>query len=67
MTNSKQYKRITVKSLVEMKSNMEKISMLTAYDYTTLTVLELMLYWLETPQVMSWQDMKPPFQLHWTK
>ena len=30
----KQYKRITTKSLVEMKANGEKISMLTAYDYT---------------------------------
>ena len=40
MTNSKQYKRITVKSLVEMKSNMEKISMLTAYDYTTAKIVD---------------------------
>ena len=31
----KQYKRVTVKSLVEMKANGEKISMLTAYDYPT--------------------------------
>jgi len=30
----KQYKRITTKSLVEMKAIGEKISMLTAYDYT---------------------------------
>ncbi|MDA0325981.1 MAG: 3-methyl-2-oxobutanoate hydroxymethyltransferase [Bacteroidetes bacterium] len=34
MTNKKQYKRVTVKSLVEMKAANEKISMLTAYDYT---------------------------------
>ncbi len=34
MTNKKQYKRVTVKSLVEMKVANEKISMLTAYDYT---------------------------------
>ena len=33
-TAKKDYKRITVKSLVEMKANQEKISMLTAYDYT---------------------------------
>jgi len=30
----KEYKRITTKSLVEMKRNGEKIAMLTAYDYT---------------------------------
>ena len=30
----KDYKRITTKSLIEMKANGEKISMLTAYDYT---------------------------------
>ena len=30
----KEYKRVTTKSLVDMKSNGEKISMLTAYDYT---------------------------------
>lgn len=34
MTNKRQYKRVTVKSLVEMKAANEKISMLTAYDYT---------------------------------
>ncbi len=33
-TAKKEYKRITVKSLVEMKQNGEKISMLTAYDYS---------------------------------
>ncbi|MGB3591580.1 MAG: 3-methyl-2-oxobutanoate hydroxymethyltransferase [Nonlabens sp.] len=36
----KQYKRITVKSLVEMKSNGEKISMLTAYDYTMAKIID---------------------------
>jgi 3-methyl-2-oxobutanoate hydroxymethyltransferase len=36
----KQYKRVTVKSLVEMKSQGEKISMLTAYDYTTATIVD---------------------------
>lgn len=36
----KQYKRVTVKSLVEMKSNKEKISMLTAYDYTMAKILD---------------------------
>lgn len=30
----KDYKRITTQSLIEMKANGEKISMLTAYDYT---------------------------------
>lgn len=36
----KEYKRITVKSLVEMKANGEKISMLTAYDYTMAKILD---------------------------
>jgi len=36
----KEYKRVTVKSLVEMKSNAEKISMLTAYDYTTAKIVD---------------------------
>ena len=40
MTNSKEYKRITVKSLVEMKSNNEKIAMLTAYDYTMAKIVD---------------------------
>lgn len=37
---NKQYKRITVKSLVEMKANGEKISMLTAYDYSMAKILD---------------------------
>lgn len=36
----KQYKRITVKSLVEMKANNEKIAMLTAYDYTMAKIVD---------------------------
>ncbi len=36
----KQYKRITVKSLIEMKANKEKISMLTAYDYTMAKIVD---------------------------
>lgn len=36
----KQYKRITIKSLVEMKANGEKISMLTAYDYTMAKIVD---------------------------
>lgn len=36
----KEYKRITTKSLVEMKSNGEKISMLTAYDYTMAKIID---------------------------
>ena len=36
----KQYKRITTKSLVEMKANNEKISMLTAYDYTMAKIID---------------------------
>lgn len=39
-TAKKQYKRITVKSLVEMKANKEKISMLTAYDYTMAKIID---------------------------
>jgi len=36
----KQYKRVTVKSLIDMKANGEKISMLTAYDYTMAKILD---------------------------
>lgn len=36
----KEYKRITVKSLVEMKQAGEKISMLTAYDYTMAKIVD---------------------------
>ena len=36
----KEYKRITTKSLVEMKSNGEKISMLTSYDYSLTKILD---------------------------
>ena len=39
-TAQKDYKRITVKSLIEMKSNGEKISMLTAYDYTMAQIVD---------------------------
>ncbi len=40
MANKKEYKRVTVKSLVEMKAAKEKISMLTAYDYTTAKIVD---------------------------
>lgn len=36
----KEYKRITVKSLTEMKSQGEKIAMLTAYDFTMATIVD---------------------------
>ena len=36
----KDYKRITTKSLFEMKQNGEKISMLTAYDYTMAKIVD---------------------------
>lgn len=36
----KEYKRITTKSLVEMKSNGEKISMLTAYDFSMARIID---------------------------
>ena len=39
-TIKKQYKRVTVKSLIEMKSLGEKISMLTAYDYTMAKIVD---------------------------
>lgn len=40
MTNKSEYKRVTVKSLVDMKTNGEKISMLTAYDYTMAKIVD---------------------------
>jgi 3-methyl-2-oxobutanoate hydroxymethyltransferase len=36
----KQYKRVTTKSLVDMKANGQKISMLTAYDYTMAKIVD---------------------------
>lgn len=36
----KQYKRVTVKSLIDMKANKEKIAMLTAYDYTMAKIVD---------------------------
>ncbi len=36
----KEYKRVTVKSLVEMKKQGEKISMLTAYDYSMAKIVD---------------------------
>lgn len=38
--SKKEYKRITVKSLVEMKQRGEKVSMLTAYDYTMAKIVD---------------------------
>ncbi len=38
--SKKDYKRITTKSLIEMKSNGEKISMLTAYDYSMAKIVD---------------------------
>lgn len=38
--SAKEYKRVTVKSLVEMKANGEKIAMLTAYDYTMAKIVD---------------------------
>ena len=40
MSNYKEYKRVTVKSLVEMKASSRKISMLTAYDYTMAKIVD---------------------------
>lgn len=36
----KQYKRVTTKTLVEMKSNGEKIAMLTAYDFSMAKIVD---------------------------
>ena len=36
----KEYKRITTRSLIEMKRNNEKIAMLTAYDYTMAKIVD---------------------------
>lgn len=36
----KQYKRVTVKSLVDMKANGEKIAMLTSYDFTMAKIVD---------------------------
>ena len=39
-TAKKEYTRVTVKSLVDMKKNGEKISMLTAYDYSMAKIVD---------------------------
>ena len=39
-TAKKEYKRITTKTLVEMKKHGEKIAMLTAYDYTMAKIVD---------------------------
>lgn len=39
-TAKKSYKRVTTKSLVDMKANGEKIAMLTAYDYTMAQIVD---------------------------
>jgi len=39
-TDKEIYKRITVKTLTDMKSKNEKISMLTAYDYTMAQIVD---------------------------
>src|SRR6478672_9337721 len=39
-TAKKDYKRITTKSLFDMKANGEKISMLTAYDFTMAKIVD---------------------------
>ncbi len=39
-TAKKEYKRVTVKSLVDMKQQGEKISMLTAYDYSMAMIVD---------------------------
>ncbi|MFL1013536.1 3-methyl-2-oxobutanoate hydroxymethyltransferase [Flavisericum labens] len=39
-TANKEYRRVTVKTLVDMKANGEKISMLTAYDYTMAKIVD---------------------------
>ena len=40
MIMNKIYNRITTHSLLEMKLNKEKISMLTAYDFTTAKIID---------------------------
>ena len=37
---NKNYKRVTTNSLQEIKSNGDKISMLTAYDYTLAKIID---------------------------
>jgi 3-methyl-2-oxobutanoate hydroxymethyltransferase len=66
----KDYKRITTKSLIDMKSNGEKISMLTAYDFTMAKIvdtagIDVILVGDSASNVMA--DMKPHYQLLWTK
>ena len=55
----KNYSRITTKSLQEIKNNNEKISMLTAYDYTLAKIIdtagvEVILVGDSASNVMAW-------------
>ena len=66
----KEYKRITVKSLLDMKTEGEKISMLTAYDFTTAAIvdgsgIDIILVGDSASNV--WQDTKQPYPLLLTK
>ena len=65
----KQYKRITTKSLVEMKANGEKISMLTAYDYTMAKIvdgagIDVILVWDSASNVMAGHETTLPITLN---
>jgi 3-methyl-2-oxobutanoate hydroxymethyltransferase len=66
-TAKKDYKRITTKSLIEMKANGEKISMLTAYDYTMAKIVDTagvdVILVGDSASVMLWRDTKQLYPL----
>ena len=67
-TAKKQYKRITTKTLVEMKKKGEKIAMLTAYDYTMAKIVDsagvdIILVGDSASNVMAGHETTLPFTL----
>ena len=67
-TAKKDYKKITTKSVVEMKKNGEKIAMLTAYDYTMAKIvdnagIDIILVGDSASNVMAGHETKLPITL----
>ena len=66
--NKKIYKRVTVKSLQEMKDNEEKISMLTSYDFTLAGIvdksgIDVILVGDSASNIIDWHETTLPITL----
>ena len=70
MSYLKEFKKITTHSLLLMKQQAERISMLTCYDYSMALLLDAAgvdCLLVGDSARTSWQDTKRPCRLHWTK